>query len=80
MRINLKRIDKDFNLVAIDFGCIKQIPDEFYIPYFELADLKVIANPKLFQEKLYELTAQATQIYEQIKQKLPNTKLFLNLA
>ena len=48
-------IDKDFNLVAIDFGCIKQIPDEFYIPYFELADLKVIANPKLFQEKLYEL-------------------------
>ena len=48
-------IDKDFNLVAIDFGCIKQIPDEFYIPYFELADLKVIGNPKLFKEKLYEL-------------------------
>ena len=48
-------IDKDRNLVAIDFGCIKQIPDEFYIPYFELASLKVIGNPKLFKEKLYEL-------------------------
>ena len=48
-------IDKDANLVAIDFGCIKQVPDEFYVPYFELADLKVINNPKLFNEKLYEL-------------------------
>jgi len=48
-------IDKEANLVAIDFGCIKQIPDEFYIPYFELADLKVIGNPKLFKEKLFEL-------------------------
>ena len=42
-------------MVAIDFGCIKQVPDEFYVPYFELADLKVINNPKLFNEKLYEL-------------------------
>ena len=48
-------IDKDANLVAIDFGCIKQVPDEFYVPYFELANLKVINNPKLFNEKLYEL-------------------------
>jgi predicted unusual protein kinase regulating ubiquinone biosynthesis (AarF/ABC1/UbiB family) len=48
-------IDKDSNLVAIDFGCIKQVPEEFYIPYFELADPKVIDNPKVFNEKLYEL-------------------------
>ena len=48
-------IDKDRNLVAIDFGCIKQIPDEFYIPYFELIDKKVINNPKLFSAKLFEL-------------------------
>ncbi|MCZ8197117.1 MAG: AarF/UbiB family protein [Flavobacterium sp.] len=48
-------IDKDSNLVAIDFGCIKQVPEEFYVPYFELADPKVIDNPKVFNEKLYEL-------------------------
>jgi predicted unusual protein kinase regulating ubiquinone biosynthesis (AarF/ABC1/UbiB family) len=48
-------IDKDSNLIAIDFGCIKQVPKEFYVPYFELANPLVIENPKLFNEKLYEL-------------------------
>jgi len=48
-------IDADNNLVAIDFGCIKQVPEEFYVPYFELAKPEVINNPKLFVEKLYEL-------------------------
>ncbi|MDT0540820.1 AarF/UbiB family protein [Croceitalea sp. P059] len=42
-------------LIAIDFGCIKQIPDEFYIPYFELAEKDNISNQKVFTEKLYEL-------------------------
>ncbi len=48
-------IDKDDNLIAIDFGCIKKVPDEFYIPYFELASIEVIDNPIKFNEKLYEL-------------------------
>lgn len=48
-------IDKNEKLVAIDFGCIKHVPEEFYVPYFELADPKVINNPKLFTDKLYEL-------------------------
>lgn len=48
-------IDKNGQLAAIDFGCIKQIPEEFYIPYFELAKPEVIDNPALFNEKLYEL-------------------------
>ena len=48
-------IDKDDNLVAIDFGCIKQVPEEFYVPYFELAKPEVIGNPKIFNEKLFEL-------------------------
>lgn len=48
-------IDKNENLVAIDFGCIKKVPDEFYFPYFELASTEVIDNPKLFNDKLYEL-------------------------
>ena len=42
-------------LVAIDFGCIKAIPDSFYIPYFELAIPENINNPEMFTEKLYEL-------------------------
>lgn len=48
-------IDAEGRLVAIDFGCIKQVPEEFYVPYFELAKPEVINNPKLFNEKLYEL-------------------------
>jgi predicted unusual protein kinase regulating ubiquinone biosynthesis (AarF/ABC1/UbiB family) len=48
-------IDEDANLMPIDFGCIKKVPNEFYIPYFELANPKVINNPILFEEKLYEL-------------------------
>lgn len=48
-------IDKDVNLIAIDFGCIKEVPDEFYIPYFQLAKPEVINNPVLFDQKLYEL-------------------------
>ena len=42
-------------LVAIDFGCIKVIPDSFYIPYFELAIPENINNPEMFTQKLYEL-------------------------
>lgn len=42
-------------LIAIDFGCIKQIPEEFYVPYFELAKEENINNEKVFMEKLYEL-------------------------
>ncbi|MAU16890.1 MAG: ABC transporter [Muricauda sp.] len=42
-------------LIAIDFGCIKEIPEEFYVPYFELAKEENINNDKVFMEKLYEL-------------------------
>ncbi|MEL7269137.1 MAG: AarF/ABC1/UbiB kinase family protein [Bacteroidota bacterium] len=42
-------------LIAIDFGCIKEIPDEFYVPYFELAQEDNINNDAVFMEKLYEL-------------------------
>ncbi|WP_149277577.1 ABC1 kinase family protein [Pareuzebyella sediminis] len=42
-------------LIAIDFGCIKEVPDEFYIPYFELAKSESLENDKIFTEKLYEL-------------------------
>ncbi|MFV8269666.1 ABC1 kinase family protein [Flavobacterium sp. GT2N3] len=42
-------------LVALDFGCMKQIPNDFYIPYFELINKEVIDNKKLFSKKLFEL-------------------------
>lgn len=42
-------------LIALDFGCMKAIPNDFYVPYFELIDKNIISNPKLFKEKLFEL-------------------------
>lgn len=42
-------------LVAIDFGCIKSIPESFYIPYFELAEESSLKDPDFFMEKLKEL-------------------------
>ena len=48
-------VNQENQLVALDFGCMKKIPNEFYIPYFELIDKKVINNKKLFGDKLFEL-------------------------
>ena len=48
-------IDAEGELIAIDFGCIKAVPEDFYVPYFELANPAIINNPELFTEKLYAL-------------------------
>ncbi|MGC6437792.1 MAG: ABC1 kinase family protein [Flavobacteriaceae bacterium] len=48
-------VNANNQLVVLDFGCIKSIPDSFYVPYFELADQIILNNPALFSEKLYEL-------------------------
>jgi predicted unusual protein kinase regulating ubiquinone biosynthesis (AarF/ABC1/UbiB family) len=48
-------ISEQGKLIALDFGCMKTIPDDFYVPYFELAKKECIDNPVVFQEKLYEL-------------------------
>ena len=42
-------------LIALDFGCMKTIPNEFYVPYFELAKPENISNHRYFVAKLYEL-------------------------
>ena len=42
-------------LVAIDFGCIKEIPEEFYTPYFELANETAINDLDFFARKITEL-------------------------
>ncbi|CDF79544.1 ABC1 family protein [Formosa agariphila KMM 3901] len=48
-------VSKDGELIALDFGCMKQIPEDFYVPYFELAQQEHINNETLFKAKLYEL-------------------------
>ena len=48
-------ISKEANLIALDFGCMKTIPNDFYVPYFELAEKSSIDNPQIFNDKLYEL-------------------------
>ena len=48
-------VNEKNQLVALDFGCMKEIPIDFYVPYFELIDKKVIDNKQLFNNKLFEL-------------------------
>ncbi|MEH6765795.1 MAG: AarF/ABC1/UbiB kinase family protein [Aequorivita antarctica] len=48
-------VDKYANLIAIDFGCVKTVPEEFYVPYFELAKPENINNPDMFLEKMSAL-------------------------
>ncbi len=48
-------VSKDGALIALDFGCMKTIPMDFYTPYFELAEQDNINNKAYFVDKLYEL-------------------------
>lgn len=48
-------VDGQNHLIALDFGCMKQIPEEFYTPYFELINKNVITDQVLFNQKLFEL-------------------------
>ncbi len=48
-------VSKEEELIALDFGCMKSLPDEFYYPYFSLSNKENINNKTLFEKKLYEL-------------------------
>ena len=48
-------VSEDGQLIALDFGCMKIIPDDFYTPYFELFNIEVLENSELFHNKLLEL-------------------------
>ena len=48
-------VNEKGSLIAIDFGCIKKIPETFYTPYFELAKEENINNDEIFMTKLYDL-------------------------
>ncbi|WP_440881068.1 ABC1 kinase family protein [Tenacibaculum sp. C7A-26P2] len=61
-------ISKDNKLVVIDFGCMKEVPEDFYVPYFQLAEKQNINNPVFFESKLYELEILKKEDTEQEKQ------------
>lgn len=61
-------------LMVIDFGCIKEIPHEFYEPYFELAKSENLHNKAFFENKLYELEILRKQ--DSAEEKVFFTKLF----
>ena len=67
-------VDKEGNLIVIDFGCMKSIPNSFYTPYFELAKRENIENSKYFEEKLFELEILKTE--DTTEEKRFFTKLF----
>ena len=48
-------VDKDGNLVVIDFGCIKDVPDDFYEPYFALSKRENLEDMNAFERLLREL-------------------------
>ena len=43
------------DLIAIDFGCMKTVPEEFYIPYFELSRPEILNDEQAFQQRLRTL-------------------------
>lgn len=48
-------VDENDNLIAIDFGCMKEIPNDFYVPYFEVSTKESLKDMDYFTKKLYEL-------------------------
>ena len=48
-------VSSNTQLIVLDFGCMKTIPQDFYNPYFELAKPENITNQDFFVKKLYEL-------------------------
>ncbi len=42
-------------VIALDFGCMKEIPEEFYVPYFQLFKTEVINDFHQFKLNLMEL-------------------------
>jgi len=64
-------------LLVIDFGCIKEIPNDFYKPYFELAKEENLKNPEIFRQKLYQLEILRDE--DSTKEQEFFTKLFYEL-
>ncbi len=61
-------VSEEKELMVIDFGCIKEIPMDFYEPYFELEKKDNLQNPDFFNQKLYELEILRTEDSAEEKQ------------
>tara|TARA_Y100000766_G_scaffold270351_1_gene268162 strand:- start:75 stop:1415 length:1341 start_codon:yes stop_codon:yes gene_type:complete len=48
-------VNKNGELIALDFGCLKEIPNDFYIPYFQLIQPENINNKEIFLDILKKL-------------------------
>lgn len=48
-------VSKKGELIALDFGCMKTVPEDFYTPYFELAKKESLENKDIFNKKMFEL-------------------------
>ncbi|MEM7671863.1 MAG: AarF/UbiB family protein [Verrucomicrobiota bacterium] len=48
-------IVKDGELWVIDFGCVKEIPNDYYYDYFQLLDRERLYNDSVFEEQLRKL-------------------------
>lgn len=48
-------VSKKGELIAIDFGCVKQIPKDFYEPYSQLFKQENLDNPEKFKDILMKL-------------------------
>lgn len=70
-------VNEENQLIALDFGCMKAIPNDFYTPYFQLIDKNIINNPKLFSDKLYEL--EILRVDDSIKEVDYFTSMFYDL-
>ena len=49
------KVNPQNELVVLDFGCMKDIPQDFYNSFFKLADLKNVHDDCVFEEVLKEL-------------------------
>ncbi len=48
-------VDADDQVVVLDFGCTKQIPDDFHRDYFEFLDADLLDDPARFEAALRTL-------------------------
>lgn len=49
------KVTKNNELAVLDFGCMKEIPEDFYRSFFKLAELKYVEEDNLFLETLRDL-------------------------
>jgi len=70
-------IDELDNLIVLDFGCVKSIPNVFYNPYFELPKISVKKNQKKFKDLLFEL--EILRVDDNFNEIIYLTDLFGNL-